>query len=75
MHTKFIEETPSLFDVKESKDRATKVLRYIGNTIVSQEEGFQKPILDNPRLPDPASLPRSQRPICGNCSGRAAQRH
>ena len=28
-HTKFIEETPSLFDVKESKDRATKVLRYI----------------------------------------------
>ena len=61
-HTKFIEETPSLFDVKESKDRATKVLRYIGNTIVSQEEGFQKPILDNPRLPDPASLPEITAP-------------
>ena len=56
-HTKFIEETPSLFDVKESKDRATKVLRYIGNTIVGQDEGFHKPILDNPRLPDPAALP------------------
>lgn len=50
------------FDVKESKDRATKVLRYIGNTIVSQEEGFQKPILDNPRLPDPASLPEITAP-------------
>ena len=61
-HTKFIGETPSLFDVRESKDRATKVLRYIGNTIVSQEEGFQKPILDNPRLPDPASLPEITTP-------------
>ena len=35
-HTKFIEETPSLFDVKESKDRATKVLKYIAKIQVSQ---------------------------------------
>ena len=56
-HTKFIEETPSLFDVKESKDRATKVLKYIGETIVHQPEGYHKPQFDTPRLPDPAALP------------------
>ncbi len=56
-HTKFIEETPSLFDVKESKDRATKVLRYIGQTIVSQEEGYEKPLFDTPRIPSAADLP------------------
>ena len=56
-HTKFIDDTPELFATTESKDRATKVLRYIGNTIVGQDEGFHKPILDNPRLPDPAALP------------------
>ena len=50
------------------------MLRYIGNTIVSQEEGFQKPILDNPRLPDPASLPEITAPNLRELL-RAAQRH
>lgn len=56
-HTKFIEETPALFDVRESKDRATKVLRYIGGTILRQEEGYEKPQFDTPRVPDAAGLP------------------
>lgn len=60
-HTKFIEETPSLFDVKESKDRATKVLRYIGQTIVSQEEGMKSRCSIRPhplrRRPAPVTAP------------------
>ncbi len=33
--TNFIDETPSLFDIPERKDRATKLLSYIGNVIVN----------------------------------------
>ncbi|KPD11056.1 pyruvate carboxylase [Phaeobacter sp. 11ANDIMAR09] len=34
-HTKFIDETPSLFDFKKRRDRATKILRYIGDITVN----------------------------------------
>ncbi len=33
--TRFIDQTPELFDLPQRKDRATKLLRYIGNTIVN----------------------------------------
>lgn len=47
-HTKFIDEAPELFNLKDSKDRATKMLKYIGNIVV-KEQG-QK-LYDTPRFP------------------------
>ena len=34
-HTKFIDETPSLFDFKKRRDRATKILTYIADITVN----------------------------------------
>lgn len=48
-HTKFIDETPSLFQLNESQDRATKMLKYIGNIVV-KERGEHK-LYDTPRFP------------------------
>lgn len=50
-HTKFIDDTPELFQIKESKDRATKVLNYIGNIILN-ERTEAKPQFDDPIIPD-----------------------
>ena len=47
-HTKFIDETPELFQMDESLDRATKMLKYIGSIVV-REQG-QK-LYDEPRFP------------------------
>ena len=48
-HTKYIDETPSLFELDEGQDRATKMLKYIGNIVV-KEQGTQK-LYDDPRFP------------------------
>ena len=40
--TSFIEETPSLFNLPESQDRATKLLEFIGNKIVNEAKGEPK---------------------------------
>ncbi|MCI6647136.1 MAG: pyruvate carboxylase, partial [Oscillospiraceae bacterium] len=55
-HTKYIDETPSLFQLDESQDRATKMLKYIGNIVV-KETGEHK-FYDTPRFP----------PVTGNRS-------
>ncbi|MFY0635751.1 MAG: pyruvate carboxylase [Vannielia sp.] len=34
-HTKFIDETPELFDFKRRRDRATKILRYVADITVN----------------------------------------
>ena len=34
-HTKFIDETPALFDFKERRDRATKILTYVADVTVN----------------------------------------
>lgn len=49
-HTGFIDETPQLFELEPSKDRATKVLKYLGN-IVLDEQHVAKPIYDKPKIP------------------------
>lgn len=41
--TKFIDENPELFEIKESKDRGTKLLHFIGNTIVNENKCSEKP--------------------------------
>ena len=48
-HTKFIDETPELFQLDEGQDRATKMLKYIGNIVV-KEQGEHK-FYDEPRFP------------------------
>ena len=48
-HTKFIDETPELFELDESKDSATKMLKYIGNIVVKEREGHK--FYDPPRFP------------------------
>lgn len=55
-HTKFIDETPELFDLEEGKDRATKVLRYIAEIQIANpsEERAQ---YDAPRFPPYENAP------------------
>lgn len=48
-HTKFIDETPELFQLDESQDRATKMLKYIGNIVVKERDGHK--FYDAPRFP------------------------
>jgi pyruvate carboxylase len=49
-HTKFIDETPELFEFEDPKDRATKVLKFIGDLIVNDRQG--KTVFEKPRIPD-----------------------
>jgi pyruvate carboxylase len=56
-HTKFIDETPELFQFKKRRDRGTKVLTYIADITVNghpEVQGRQKP---HPEL-KPAKAPR-----------------
>ena len=41
--TKFIDEHPRLFQIRESKNRGTKLLQFIGNVIVNENKCEQKP--------------------------------
>ncbi|AUN13419.1 pyruvate carboxylase [Paraclostridium sordellii] len=50
--TKFIDENPELFDIKESKDRGTKLLQFIGNTIVNENNCNQKPKFESLYTPN-----------------------
>ncbi|MBQ1549369.1 MAG: pyruvate carboxylase [Clostridia bacterium] len=50
--TKFIDETPELFEIQESRDRATRVLRYIANIQVAEPD-LKREIRDLPRFPEP----------------------
>ncbi|WP_297719267.1 pyruvate carboxylase [Intestinimonas sp.] len=49
-HTKFIDETPELFEMQYGQDRATKVLRYIAQRQIEQPSA-ERPQLDIPRFP------------------------
>ena len=49
-HTRFIDETPELFELKTSQDRATKMLKYIGNIVVNDPTAGAK-MYDTPRFP------------------------
>ncbi len=56
-HTKFIDETPELFDFKKRRDRATKILTYIADITVNghpETEGRPKPA--EFRAPKPPAL-------------------
>ncbi len=52
--TSFIDRTPELFQFPERKDRATKLLNYLGQTIVNGHPGLvqtKKPTFAIPRVP------------------------
>ncbi len=51
-HTKFIDDTPELFEISESGDRATRVLKYIANIQVANPNAERKQY-DAPRFPQP----------------------
>jgi len=48
--TKFIDETPELFEITESRDRATRVLKYIANIQVANPN-MERSQFDTPRFP------------------------
>ncbi len=50
-HTTFIEETPELFQLTQSQDRATKIIEFIGDRIVNTSKG-KKPLYENRVLPE-----------------------
>ncbi len=49
-HTKFIDESPELFEIADSRDRATKVLKYIAQIQVDNPSAERKQY-DIPRFP------------------------
>ncbi len=51
-HTKFIDETPELFEIENSRDRATRVLKYIAKIQVENPDAERKQY-DAPRIPRP----------------------
>lgn len=51
-HTKFIDDTPELFEIVDSPDRATRVLRYIAQIQVDNPDAERKQY-DPPRIPAP----------------------
>jgi len=51
-HTKFIDETPELFDFKKRRDRATKILTYIADiTVNGHPETEGRPLPGEGRIP------------------------
>ena len=61
--TSFIDKHPELMTMKEKKDRATKILNFLGNVIVNGSPGIAKPLrsadLLEPRVPEiDAATPR-----------------
>lgn len=51
-YTTFIEETPELFELERSQDRATKIVEFIGDKIVNSNATGAKPQFENRVLPN-----------------------
>ncbi|MGL5255420.1 MAG: pyruvate carboxylase, partial [Proteocatella sp.] len=51
-YTSFIEETTELFDIKASKDRASKLINFVGNVIVNEktESKFDENLIKIPKF-------------------------
>ncbi len=55
-HTKFIDDTPELFEIEDSRDRATKVLKYIAQIQVDSPSA-ERHQYDIPRFPKVTGQP------------------
>ncbi len=61
--TNFIDENPQLFDIKESKDRGTKLLKFIGNVVVNENKCGERKSFDalyEPRMRETKSIEGSR---------------
>ncbi|WP_455104587.1 pyruvate carboxylase [Peptostreptococcus sp.] len=61
--TKFIDENPELFDIEESKDRGTKLLKFIGNVVVNENKCEERRVFDTlyePRIREIAMVEGSR---------------
>ncbi len=56
--TRFIDETPELFNFSRRRDRATRLLRYIGEVTVNRHPEVEG--RDQPRTRQPARLPAAE---------------
>ena len=56
-YTKYIDDTPELFNLPDSKDRATRMLKYIGNICVNDPNAGAK-MFDTPRF-----VPTTEEPL------------
>ena len=56
-HTKFIDDTPELFDIVGSRDRATRVLNYIGCIAVNRPDPDPR-MFEKPRFPEGSGNPK-----------------
>jgi len=60
-HTKFIDETPSLFEFTDQDSRVGKALSYIGEKILNNPNIENKPIFAQPRIPSVSeTLPKTE---------------
>ena len=57
-HTRFIDETPALFELKTKRDRATKLLAYIANVIVNGHPTIPAHKRLRPTQCKPATIPK-----------------
>ncbi|EPX79839.1 pyruvate carboxylase [Litoreibacter arenae] len=57
-HTKFIDQTPELFDFKKRRDRATKILTYIADITVNGH-----PETEGRPVPAEARIPQAPQPL------------
>lgn len=51
-NTKFIDSNPELFEIKDSKDRGTKLLSFIGDKVVNENKCKEKPNFSNLYIPN-----------------------
>ncbi|MCL2563082.1 MAG: pyruvate carboxylase [Oscillospiraceae bacterium] len=58
-HATFIDDTPELYEFADSKDRATKLLSYIGNVVVNRRHGEKDPS----STPTAPASPAGEKPI------------
>ena len=65
-YTKFIDETPELFDISESRNRANKLLEYIGNLVVNDPVAGAK-MYEPARVPNvEGEIPRRLQAVSGS---------
>ena len=58
-NTTFIDDTPDLYAVEESKDRATKVMKYIGDLSIKGRDRRRRPVVyDPPPIPQVSGEPK-----------------
>src|SRR5690606_14580270 len=56
--TRFLDDTPELFEIRPSKDRATKLLTYLADVVVNGHPTFKREQRQSPAACAPAPVPQ-----------------